>query len=208
MRIIAQRPGTSAGGQIHGSYVRGTNTVQRVDHGLLPNGTVTNANNVVDTAADAGGTGNDSGFGSFIIRWPDATVSGTFSYLADATHCELLATVELMQYHRDRSARLGVAATAVPRSPPPTGRARVVFQRPASGSRPVSACHRHVMSPGSPGVCAIVDAWWRSSAAAAGLSRSVDSETWPSGRRGFPCRTKAKLWSALSRLLACEDLVR
>ena len=97
MRIIAQRPGTSAGGQIHGSYVRGTNTVQRVDHGLLPNGTVTNANNVVDTAADAGGTGNDSGFGSFIIRWPDATVSGTFSYLADATHCELLATMELMQ---------------------------------------------------------------------------------------------------------------
>ena len=97
MRIIAQRPGTSGPGQIHGSYVRGTNTVQRVDHALQAFGFVTNSNNVVDTAADVGGTGNDSGFGSFIIRWPDATVSGTFSYLADATHCELLATMQLMQ---------------------------------------------------------------------------------------------------------------
>ncbi len=75
MRIIAQRPGTLGPGQIHGSYVRGTNTIQRVNHALQAFGFVTNPNNVVDTAADVGGTGNDSGFGSFIIRWPDATVS-------------------------------------------------------------------------------------------------------------------------------------
>ena len=52
---------------------------------------------MIDTAADVGGTGNDSGTGSFIVHTANATVSGTFSYLADATLCELLATMDLMQ---------------------------------------------------------------------------------------------------------------
>jgi hypothetical protein len=90
-------------GEFHTAYVRGANIAKRTDRStsispftpaFFSAGSV---DTMIDTAADVGGTGNDSGTGNFIARSPNATVSGTFSYLADATHCELLATMELMQ---------------------------------------------------------------------------------------------------------------
>ena len=81
-------------GVLHGIYVRGTNTVKRSDRVLFDQG---NVNIWLDTGVDVGGTGIDSGTGNFIARSPNATVSGTVSYFADATHCELLATMQLMQ---------------------------------------------------------------------------------------------------------------
>jgi hypothetical protein len=82
--------------QVHTFYVRGTNTANRTDD--VFNSVPSELSfALVDTAVDVGGTGNDSGTGSFIAHTPNATVSGTFSYLADATHCELLASMELMQ---------------------------------------------------------------------------------------------------------------
>ena len=82
------------GGELHGIYVRGTNTVKRVDE---PMGIPTTGPDLFNTAIDVGAPGNDSGTGSFIAHTPNATVSGTFSYLADGTHCKLLASMELMQ---------------------------------------------------------------------------------------------------------------
>ena len=95
MRIVLQ---TFEGGdfQFHTFYVHGTNTVKRTDNNLNLPATGLSFS-LVDTVVDAGGTGNDSGTGSFIAHTPNATVSGTFNYLADATHCELLASMELMQ---------------------------------------------------------------------------------------------------------------
>ena len=83
-------------GEFHGSYVRGTNTVKRID--IAPFGNQGLNEVVVSTSVDAGGApGNDSGTGSFIFHSPNATVSGTFSYVADATHCRLLAAMQVMQ---------------------------------------------------------------------------------------------------------------
>lgn len=90
-------------GEFHTTYVRGTNTAKRSDRSTSISPftpaffSAASVNTMIDTAADVGGTGNDSGTGNFIARSPNATVSGTFSYLADATHCELLASIELMQ---------------------------------------------------------------------------------------------------------------
>jgi hypothetical protein len=81
-------------GQFRSISVRGTNTVRRSDQELDNLGSV---NPFVNTENDVLGTGNDSGTGNFIAHTPSATVSGTFSYLIDATHCELLASMELMQ---------------------------------------------------------------------------------------------------------------
>lgn len=76
--------------------MRGSNTVKRSDQSS-DSALATGVWEMIDTAADVGGTGNDSGTGSFIVHTANATVSGTFSYLADATLCELLATMDLMQ---------------------------------------------------------------------------------------------------------------
>jgi hypothetical protein len=82
----------SDAGEFHGSYARGTNTVKRIDL-AIPNGEML----VLDTFTDSGDPGNDSGTGSFIFHSPNATVSGTFTYLADDTHCQLLAAMQLVQ---------------------------------------------------------------------------------------------------------------
>jgi len=84
--------GTS--GEMHATYVRGTSTVKRKDN--------TAANDfhtdILFTDTDAGGSpGNDTGTGNFIFHAGAFTVTGTFSYLADATHCRLLAGMQLMQ---------------------------------------------------------------------------------------------------------------
>lgn len=95
MEIVAQHFDTG-NGKIHGIRLRGADIPKRIEFDpVLNQGFITN--DFVNTGSDVGAPGSDSGAGNFIFHSPNATVSATFSYLADATHCELLASMQLLQ---------------------------------------------------------------------------------------------------------------